>query len=66
MLDEADVVHGSGALVDATAPGVVVDMEASSMMQHMGHGLVETALERLNGMEVLEVQISRDVFLGQL
>ena len=26
MLDEADVVHGLGALVDATAPGVVVDM----------------------------------------
>ena len=37
----------------------------SSMVQHMGYGLVEKALERLNGVEFLEVRMSRDVFIGQ-
>ena len=65
MLYEVDAVHGLEALVAAAAPEVVVYMEASSMVRHMGHVLVETALERLNGAEVLEVRMSRDVILGQ-
>ena len=65
MLDEADVVHGLGALGDAAAIEVVVDMEAPSMVQHLGHGLVETELDQLNGSEVLEVCMYLDVFLGQ-
>ena len=52
MWDDADAVHGLGALRSAAAPEAVVDMEAPSMVQHMGHGLVETALEQLNGVEV--------------
>ena len=58
-------MHGLGVLGAAAALEVVVDMEVSSMVQHMGHGLVETVLERLNGAEVLEVRMSQDVFLGQ-
>ena len=66
MLDEADAVHGLGALGAAVVPEVVVDMETPYMVRHLGHGLVETALERLNGAEVLDMRMSRDVFLGQL
>ena len=40
-------------------------MEASPMVQYTGHGMLETALERLNWAEVMEVWIYRDVFLGQ-
>ena len=58
MLDEKDAVHGLGNLGDAAAPEVVVDMEASLIVRHLGHGMVETALERLNGTEVLEVRMS--------
>ena len=43
----------------------LVEMEVPSMVQHLGYGLVETALDQLNGAEVLEVRISRDVFIGQ-
>ena len=64
-MDEADAVHGLGALVDAAALEVVVEMEASSIVRHLGHGLVKTALERLDGAEVLKVWMSRDVSLGQ-
>ena len=46
-------MHELGALVSEVAPEVVVEMEASSMVRHMGHGLVETAFDRLNGVEVL-------------
>ena len=53
MLDEADAVHGLEALGSAAAPEVVVDMEAPSMVRHVGHGLVGMVLERLNGTEVL-------------
>ena len=53
MLDESDVVHGLEALVDAATPYVVVDMEAPFLVRHLGHGLVGTVLERLNGTEVL-------------
>ena len=59
-------MHGLVVLGALAAPEVVVDMEAPSMVRHMGHGLVETALERLNVEEMLEVRMSRDVFLGQL
>ena len=65
MLDETDTVHGLGDLGAAAAPEVVVEMEASLMVPHLGHGLVETALELLNGVDVMEVRISQDVFLGQ-
>ena len=65
MLDEADAVHGLGALGAAVVPEVVVDMETPYMVRHLGHGLVETALEMLNGVDVMEVRISQDVFLGQ-
>ena len=58
-------MHVLRVLGAAAAPEAVVDMEALSMVRHMGHGLVETALERLNGAEVLDVHMSRDVFLGQ-
>ena len=58
MLDEIDAVHGLGALVATDAPGVVIEMEVPSIVRHMGHGLVEIALERLNGAEALEVWIS--------
>ena len=57
-------MHGLGAMGDVAAPDVVVEMEASSMMQHLKHGLVETELERLNGAEMLKVQMYREVFLG--
>ena len=53
MLDEADAVHGLEALGSAAAPEVVVDMEAPSMVRHVGHGMVSMVLERLNGTEVL-------------
>ena len=58
MLDETDTVHGLGALGAAAAPEVVVYMEALSIVRHLGHGLVETLLEWLNGAEVLEVRMS--------
>ena len=64
-MDEADAVDGLGALVAASALEVVVDMEYPSVVNHLGHRLVETALERFNGSEVLQVGMSRDVFLGQ-
>ena len=38
-------MHGLEALGAAVAPEVVVEMEAPSMVQHLGHGLVGTALE---------------------
>ena len=66
MLDEAYTVHGLGALGAASEPEVVVDMEASSMVQNLGHGMVDMALERLHGAEVLEVRMYQDVSLGQL
>ena len=53
MLDEADAVHGLEALVAAAAPEVMVEMEAPSMVRHLGHELVGAVLERLNGTEVL-------------
>ena len=53
MLDEADVVHGLEVLGAAAASEVVVDMEAPSMVRHLGHGLVGTVLDRLNVVEVL-------------
>ena len=52
-MDEAYAVHGLETLVTAAAPEVMVDMEAPSMVQHLGDGLVGTVLERLNGMEVM-------------
>ena len=52
-MDEADAVHGSEALGSVVAPEVVIDMEATLMVRHLGHGLVGTVLERLNGTEVL-------------
>ena len=64
-MDEADVVHVLEALGAAAAPEVVVEMEASLMVPHLGHGLVKTLLERLSGAEVLEVRISQDVSLGK-
>ena len=58
MLDEADAVYGLGDLGAAAELEVVLDMEAPSMVRHLGHGLVDTVLERLNGAEVLEVRMS--------
>ena len=66
MLEEAEAVQGLGELGDADALEVVVEMEASSMVRHMGHGMVEMVLERFHGAEVLEVWMSQDVPLGQL
>ena len=57
MLDETDAVHGLGSLGATAAPEVVVDMEVSLMVQHLRHGMVETALDQLNGAEVLEVRM---------
>ena len=65
MLDESDAVHGLGALGAVSVPEVVVEIKASSTVQYLRHGLVETTLELLNGAEVMEVWMSRDVFLGQ-
>ena len=56
-------MHGLEALGAATVPEVVVEMEALSMVQHLGHGMLGTVLEWLNGTEVLYVHTSRDVFL---
>ena len=64
-MDEAESAQWLGALGDASALKVVVDMEVSLMARNMGHGPVETALERLHGAEVLEVRMSLDVSLGQ-
>ena len=58
-------MHGLGDLGSAAAPEVVVEMEASSMVRHLGHGLVDMTLERLNGAEVLEVRMYRHVFIGK-
>ena len=66
MLEEVDVVQGLGELGDAAGLELVVDMEAPLIVQHLVHGLVETALERLHGAKVLEVRMSRYVPLGQL
>ena len=66
ILDEAESDNGLGELVAAAALEVVVDTEVSSMAQHMGHGPVETRLERLYGADVMEVRISQDLSLGQL
>ena len=49
MLDEEDAANGLEALGAAAAPEVVVEMESPSMVRHLGHGLVGTVLERLNG-----------------
>ena len=57
-------MQGLGEMGDAAVLEVVVDMEASPMVLHLGHGLVETALEQLHGVEVMEVRISQDVHLG--
>ena len=65
ILDEVDAMHGLRALGAAAAPEVVVEMEVSLMVPHLGHGLVKTLLERLSGAEVLEVRISQDLFLGK-
>ena len=65
MLDEAEAVQGLGALGAAAALKLVVEMQASLMMRHLGHGMVETDLEWLHGSEVLEVRISQDVSLKQ-
>ena len=40
MLDEADAVHGLGALGAAATPEVVLDMELPLMVRYLGHGLV--------------------------
>ena len=64
-MDEADAMHGLRAMGAAAAPEVVVEMEASLMVPHLGHGLVKTVLERLSGAEVLEVRISQDMSLGK-
>ena len=53
MLDETDAVHRLGLLGATAAPEVVVEMEVSSMVRHLRHGMVVTALERLNGTEML-------------
>ena len=53
MFDEADAVHGLEGMGAAAAPEVMLEMEAPSMVRHLGHGLVGTVLERLNGTEVL-------------
>ena len=53
MLDEADAVHGLKVLGAAAAPEVVVYMEAPPMVRHLRHGMVGTALERLNVTEML-------------
>ena len=55
MLDEADAVHGLEVMgaAAAAAPEVVVEMEAPPMVRHIGHGLVGTMLDRLNGTDVL-------------
>ena len=58
-------MQGLGELGGADALEVVVEMEASSMVIHLGHGLVEMVLERFHGAEVLEVRMSQDVPLGQ-
>ena len=58
MLEEAEAVLGLGSMGAAAALEVVVDIEVSSMVKHLGHGLVETALELLHGAEVLEVRMS--------
>ena len=65
MLDEEDALHGLGAMGAVVAPDFVVEMEVPSMVQHLGYGLVETALDQLNGAEVLEVRMFQSVFLGQ-
>ena len=58
MLEEEEAVQGLGSMGDAAALEVVVYMEVSSMVQHLGHGMVETAMELLHGAEVLEVRMS--------
>ena len=63
MWDEADAVHGLEALGAASAPEAVVDMEVRLIVQHLGHGMVGTVLERLNGTEVIYIRTSWDVFL---
>ena len=57
MLDETNAVHVLGLLGSTAAPEVVVEMEVSSMVRHLRHGMVETALDQLNGAEVLEVRM---------
>ena len=57
MLDKSEAVQGLGELGAAAVLEVVVYMEASLIVKHLGHRLVETALERLHGAEVLEVRI---------
>ena len=42
-------MQGLGALGAAAAPEVVVEMDAPLLVRHLVHGLVDTALERLNG-----------------
>ena len=49
----------------AAAPEVVVEMEAPSKVRHMGNGMAETELDSLNRAVVLEVWMSRDVFIGK-
>ena len=63
MFEEAEAVQGLGSMGAAAALEVVVYMEVSSMVQHLGHGMLGTVLEWLNGTEVLYVHTSRDVFL---
>ena len=53
MLNEADAVHGLEALGALAVPEVMVEMEAPSMVRHLGHELVGEVLEMLNGTEVL-------------
>ena len=50
-------MHGLKVLGAAAAPEVVVYMEAPPMVRHLRHGMVETALDQLNGAEVLEVRM---------
>ena len=59
-------MQGLGALGYAAELELLVEMEASSMVQHMVYGLVDTALGRLHGVEVLEVRMSQDMPIGQL
>ena len=65
MLEEVDVVQGLGELGGSAGLELVVDVEASFIVQHLVHGLVETALERLHGAKLLEVLMYQYVSLGQ-
>ena len=62
-MDEADTVNGLGDLGDADTTEAVLDMEGPSMVKHLGHGMVGTVLERLNGTEVIYIIPTLPIFL---